>query len=158
MTTEKKAAPKAPAAKATDPMTRELAAVKAMKAAAPKAAPAKAGEVGKCRGRWSKCGGTEPALSAKWHLGAKCTAEYRAMKKAEKAAKAEGREEGRRVQAAGSSPATAGRKRAPKSTPEERIARTVHRSTPPAPPKVPVARVNVPANFAPAVQLVAPSS
>lgn len=112
----------------------------------------------RCRGRHSKCGGSEPALSAKWHLGAECTKAYRAMKKAEAAAKPTAAKKAAAPKSAGSSPATAGRKRAPKSTPEERIARTVHRSTPPAPPKVPVARVNVPANFAPAVQLVAPSA
>src|SRR5258706_5583403 len=38
----------------------------------PRAAKAKGDGIGKCRGRWSTCSGTEKSLSASWPLGAKC--------------------------------------------------------------------------------------
>jgi hypothetical protein len=40
-----------------------------------------------CRGRHSKCGGTEASVSKSWHLGPACTKAYREMKKGEQAAK-----------------------------------------------------------------------
>lgn len=82
----------------------------------------------RCRGKWSKCGGTEPALSASWHLGTSCTKDYRAMKKAEAAAK----------------PKAAPTKAASKVTP-------LAARKPPAPKREPVARVPVAAMVAPEV-------
>lgn len=112
----------------------------------------------RCRGRWSKCGGVNPAKSASWHLCAgpgSCTEKYRAMKKAEAATRPKAAKKDAAPRSAGSSPTTAGltKPRVPKNSGGQ-----VRAKTPPAPPKVPVARVNVPTNFAPAVQLVAPSA
>lgn len=88
----------------------------------------------RCRGRHSKCGGANPAKSAKWHLcdnGPKsCTALYKAMKKAEAAAK-------------------------PKATPAKaatKVTPLVSRK-PPAPKREPVARVPAAAMIAPEVSV-----
>lgn len=84
-----------------------------------------------CRGKWSVCGGTEPSISAKWHLGADCTKKRaEAMKKA----------------AAEIKPPKA------KAEPKPKAAAAPVRKTPPAPKREPVARVTALAAPVPAVR------
>ena len=83
-----------------------------------------------CRGKWSVCGGTEPSISAKWHLGAACT-----KKRAEALKK------------------TAAEIKPPKAKAELKPnAAAPVRKTPPALKREPIARVAAVAAPAPAVR------
>lgn len=75
-----------------------------------------------CRGKWSACGGTEPSISAKWHLGAACTKKRaEAMKKTA----AEIKPPKAAPKVAVVKPATPTRKPAPRSSaPVQRVAAT----------------------------------
>ena len=78
------------------------------------------------------------------YMSAPEIAKARAARKAKAAAKpkATTTRAAKQPNSAGTSPKATPRPRAKKAaTPEERIARTVHKSTPPAPPREPIARV-----------------
>ena len=115
----------------------------------------------RCRGRHSKCGGVNPAKSASWHLCAgpgSCTEKYRAMKKAEAAAKPRAAKKAAAPKSAGTSPKTAGvtKPRVPKNS--GGATRTVKPPVPEMHSGVPVTRLNAPEQAPHLVQLVAPSA
>lgn len=77
-----------------------------------------------CRGRWSVCGGTEPSISAKWHLGADCTKKRADQMKAAKA-EVEPPKAKDATKVAVVKPSTPTRKPAPRtSAPIQRVAAT----------------------------------
>jgi hypothetical protein len=102
------------------------------------------GDDTKCRGRWSKCGGKNPAKSASWHLCAgpgSCTEKYRAMKKAEQASKPATPKAAKAPKSAGTTPKAAGTRKPRALKPNTALENITRDAKAPAPARVAHPRV-----------------